>query len=254
MATQTNDKTTTTQMARLYNAPFQCFINSYLNQKGIYKALDLKMVVGSVGWNGWFEFGGKGWTLMDFIKAKKGFSSWDAHCWLEDAEGNIYDYLSSVDDLYTRFRTGKGLKVLGVVEGVSKADLLAKGIEYVPGDEMTQYAIFKNQMADVIAQSVHIADDQTIVITNGRDVNRTQTVMKMPVEEFAAKFADKHKREGVWIEKTYILHPEPKPKAEVFQCEAQCGRPNLTREMVWYNESEKAAVCKKCLPTLEGGQ
>lgn len=212
MATQTNDKTSTTQMARLYTAPFQCFVNSYLNQKGIYKALDLKMVVGSVAWNGWFEFGGKDWTLIDFIKAKKGFSSWDAHCWLEDAEGNIYDYLSSVDDLYTRFRTGKGLKVLGVVEGMSKADLLAKGIEYVPGDESTQYAIFKNQMAGIMADSEAIADDQTIVLTNGREHHETTTVMNMTVPEFALKFAERNKRKGLWIEKTYILHPEPQSK------------------------------------------
>ena len=195
-------------MNKLYNAHLWCFVNAYLNQQGIYKALDLKMVVGSVGWNDWFEYGGKGWTLLDFIKAKKGYTSWDAHCWLEDKEGKVYDFISQTDDLYTRFRTGKGLKVLGVVEGMTKADLLAKGIEYIPGDEATQYAIFKNQMPQIITDSTILTDENTIILTNGREYHRTLTSVGSP-EQWPEKYLAKHKKLGIWVEKTYILHPTP---------------------------------------------
>jgi len=209
MTTTQNNTQSEPKMARLYTAPCQCFINSYLNQNGIYKSLDLKMVVGSVGWNDWFEYGGKGWTLLDFIKAKKGYTSWDAHCWLEDSEGNVYDFISGTDDLYTRHRTGKGLKLKGVIQGVSKADLLKKGIEYIPGDEATQYAIFKSQMAQIISDSEGIADDNTIVLTNGREFHQTMTIVSASVDEWIEKNKARHTKKGVWVERTYILHPTP---------------------------------------------
>ena len=165
MASSTPSSTTTSTpviSGRLYNVHCQCFLNAYINQQGIYKALDLKMVVGSVGWNDWFEYGGKGWTLLDFIKAKKGkgVGGWDAHCWLEDAEGKVYDFISETDDLYTRFRTGRGLKVKGAVMGVSKADLKAKGVEYVPADADTQYAIFKSQMPHIADHAQALLDER----------------------------------------------------------------------------------------------
>jgi hypothetical protein len=201
-----NSSTTSSQ--RFYNAPCQCFLNAYLNQQGIYKSLDLKMVVGSVGWNTWFEYGGKAWTLIDFVKAKKGKNGgWDAHCWLEDDKGNIYDYISEMDDLYTRFRTGKGLKVKGVVAGVSKADLLAKGIEYVPADADTQYAIFKSDMTNIIRDAEHLSSDDALIILS--DGGKQRQTISFPggydaVLKDTAKIKQFRKM-GYDLSRTYIL-------------------------------------------------
>jgi hypothetical protein len=191
---------------RLYNAPCQCFLNAYLNQQGIYKSLDLKMVVGSVGWNTWFEYGGKTWTLVDFIKAKKGKTGgWDAHCWLEDDKGNVYDYISETDDLYTRHRTGKGLKVKGVVAGMSKADLLAQGIEYVPADADTQYAIFKSQMTTIADDASYLTADEC-VITQSNDHTCHRTFMAPGgVSGMPADLRKRLTKAGFSVRHSYIL-------------------------------------------------
>jgi hypothetical protein len=66
----------------------------------------------------------------------------DAHCWLEDKDGNVYDYIHEGYGFWVKFNTNKPMKFSGLVEGMSKADLLGKGIEYVPADKETQQLIF----------------------------------------------------------------------------------------------------------------
>jgi hypothetical protein len=191
---------------RFYNAPLQCFLNAYLNQQGIYKSLNLKMVVGSVGWNTWFEYGGNTWTLIDFVKAKKGkHGGWDAHCWLEDDKGNVYDYISDTDDLYTRFRTGKGLKVLGVVAGMSKADLLAQGIEYVPADADTQYAIFKSEMTTIADDASYLTSDDAIIIQSTDGKQRQTICFPGGVEGLPKNKLKQFRKAGFNAVHTYIL-------------------------------------------------
>lgn len=108
-----------------------CYINAFINKTHHYKDKTLKMVIGSFAINGWFEFGGKHWTKADFAKKIHGVSS-DSHCWLEDADGNVYDFIFPEYNFWVGIRTRKPMRRTGLVEGVSKADLLADGIEYVP--------------------------------------------------------------------------------------------------------------------------
>lgn len=120
----------------------QCFINAYINHHNHYLDKKLRLVIGSFAINGWFEFGGKNWTKKDFIKNLTGTYTTDAHCWLEDEDGNVYDYIHEGYDFWVKIRTNKPMKFSGLVEGVSKADLLGKGIEYVPADKETQQILF----------------------------------------------------------------------------------------------------------------
>ena len=108
-----------------------CYLNAFINKEHHYKDKKLKMVIGSLGINNWFEYGGKHWTKADFAKKVRGYIT-DSHCWLEDADGNVYDYLFEDYDYWVGVRTGKSMRRKGLLEGVSKADLLADGIEYVP--------------------------------------------------------------------------------------------------------------------------
>jgi hypothetical protein len=119
-----------------------CFINAYINHHNHYLDKKLRIVFGSFAINGWFEFGGKNWTKKDFIKNMTGTYTTDAHCWLEDEDGNVYDYIHDGYDFWVKIRTNKPMKFSGLVEGMSKADLLGKNIEYVPADKETQQMIF----------------------------------------------------------------------------------------------------------------
>ena len=120
-----------------------CFINSFINKRHTYKDKDLKLVIGSIGFNGWFEFGGKDWKLKDFLKRHEvGSVCWDAHCWLEDAEGNIYDFAFEDYSEVARIQTRKPIRHHGLIEGQSKAWCEERGLTYVPADAETSKAIF----------------------------------------------------------------------------------------------------------------
>lgn len=119
-----------------------CFINAYINSRHALKHLGLKYKIGALGLNGWFEYGGKNWTKKDYFKKNDGSYCFDAHAWLEDSEGNVYDYVFESYDSVAKIRTKKGLEFLGEIRGVSKAELKSKGLEYVEADRETQTAIF----------------------------------------------------------------------------------------------------------------
>ena len=119
-----------------------CFINAYINSRHALKDLGLKYKIGSLGLNGWFEYGGKTWDKKKFMASWDGDYSFDAHAWLEDAEGNVYDFSFQHYNWVARVRTNKGLGLLGEIRGMSKADLKAKGLSYVEADKETQTAIF----------------------------------------------------------------------------------------------------------------
>ena len=119
-----------------------CFISAYINHHNHYKDKNLRLVIGSFAINGWFEFGGKNWTKERFAKTLTGEHTADAHCWLEDEVGNVYDFIHEDYAFWVKIRTNKPMKFSGLVEGMSKADLLGKGIEYVPADKETQQMIF----------------------------------------------------------------------------------------------------------------
>ena len=99
------------------------------------------MVMGSLGINGWFEYGGKNWTKKDFEKKIMGYCS-DSHCWFEDDEGNVSDYLYEDYDFWVKFNTRQKMRRVGLVEGVSKEELARDGVEYVPAPKDAQTALF----------------------------------------------------------------------------------------------------------------
>ena len=103
-----------------------CYWNAVKNQQGVFKHLKLKRVCGSVAFNGWWEYGGAKYTLREFRERPQ-----DSHCWLEDAEGNVYDYCQPSWDFYARSNGHAGKLPLGVeFRGVSKAALKAEGLTY----------------------------------------------------------------------------------------------------------------------------
>jgi hypothetical protein len=108
-----------------------CHINAFINKWHHYKDKSLKMVIGSFAINNWFEFGGKHWAKADFAFNIVGYET-DSHCWLEDDDGNVYDFIFPEYNQWVRSRTRKPMRRTGLLEGVSKADLLADGIMYVP--------------------------------------------------------------------------------------------------------------------------
>jgi hypothetical protein len=122
-----------------------CFINAYINKRHHYKDKNLRYVIGSVAFNGFFEYGGRNWGLADFKKKNTpGSYVWDAHAWLEDDEGNIYDYIFPFYNYSAEVNTGSKMKVADntLWEGISPSKAKKMGVEYVKADKETQTAIF----------------------------------------------------------------------------------------------------------------
>ena len=120
-----------------------CFTNAFLNSRHAYKNLGLKLKIGSLGMNGWFEYGGRDWTREDFFRNhKEGSYRFDAHAWLEDEQGNVYDYIFEWYNQVAVFRTGRPLKWRGKIVKMNKRELLKKGLNYKETDPETQKEIF----------------------------------------------------------------------------------------------------------------
>jgi hypothetical protein len=115
-----------------------CWYNAEYNRRHTFRERELKWVVGGVGMNGRFEYGGKqGFDYKDFR---------DSHAWLEDAEGNVYDY---VQPSWARYCKAHGVSPAGLPLGaelraVSKEQLRNLGLHYVPADAATQKRIKKH--------------------------------------------------------------------------------------------------------------
>jgi hypothetical protein len=109
--------------------------------RNCYADRKLKLIIGSLGINGWFEYGGKTWGESEFMRKASGISS-DSHCWLEDEGGNVYDCLFPQYNFWVKLRTGSEMKLSGILEGVSKAKLATMGIDYVPAPKDAQTALF----------------------------------------------------------------------------------------------------------------
>ena len=57
-------------------------------------------------------------------------NGWDIHCWLEDAEGNVYDHIQK-----NWLAFNPGFKVFRF-EGLSKEELKEFNMEYIAYDEI----------------------------------------------------------------------------------------------------------------------
>lgn len=114
-----------------------CYWNAEENMKTAFKHLNLKRVCGSVGFNGWWEYGGKRHTLRNFMRNPS-----DSHCWLEDDAGNVYDYCQPSWAYYCHMNGVKPDIPLGVeFRGLSKKELKEMNLEYVAAPEDAQKAL-----------------------------------------------------------------------------------------------------------------
>jgi len=119
----------------------QCYLNANINRNLAFKHLALKPVYGSLGLNGHFEFGGRNHSAADFFK-----NPMDSHCWLEDEDGMVYDYIFPE---YAEAAETWGKAVTFPtdfhLQGWSKADLKELyGLEYIPAPIKAQRDIVKN--------------------------------------------------------------------------------------------------------------
>ena len=115
-----------------------CFLNAKKNQKLLEaQGISCRVVAGSLGLNGHYEYGGKAYTLKDFKKAPT-----DSHLWVEDDDGNVYDYIY---DWYGECAMAWGKKVtfpFGEIKGMDKGTLMtAYKLDYVVADEASQKLI-----------------------------------------------------------------------------------------------------------------
>ena len=118
----------------------QCYINAYINKTNIYKHLNLRVVFGSLGLAGHFEYGGKYHTAKDFYK-----NPFDSHAWLEDDDGNVYDIIfPQYRDIARFFGKNPTFPVNWEVAGISKEDLLEEGLEHIPAPKTARADIIRN--------------------------------------------------------------------------------------------------------------
>lgn len=111
-----------------------CQYNTYHNKFHTFKDLNLKIVGGAVGISGWFEYGGKSWKMKEYKQKPT-----DIHFWLEDKNGNVYDYIQPHWNWVAKTRgvdyNFPNVELLGVSKGEIKR---LYGIEYIPAPIKTQ--------------------------------------------------------------------------------------------------------------------
>jgi hypothetical protein len=114
-----------------------CYINALTNQQGAFKDLGLRIVYGSLGLSGHYEYGGKDWGVEEFSRKPS-----DSHAWLEDWEGNVYDY-AHASWSYCARTWGKEVRWADNAEflGESKKDLARIGLTYLPASKEAQAVI-----------------------------------------------------------------------------------------------------------------
>lgn len=118
----------------------ECFYNACYNKQKVFfhQGKRLKMVIGSLGLNKHFEYGGKNWKMKEFKQRPN-----DSHAWLEDKEGNVYDYIFSHYG-YCAEQWGKTVSfpLEWEIVGISKQALEEEyGLEYIPAPLQTQKMI-----------------------------------------------------------------------------------------------------------------
>ena len=119
----------------------ECYFNANQNRMTVFKGMKLTPVYGSLGLNGHFEYGGRNHTVADFFK-----NPMDSHCWLEDEEGNVYDFIFEEYADIARSWTGSCTFPEDFhIQGWSKEDLKELyNIEYIAAPVKAQRDIVKN--------------------------------------------------------------------------------------------------------------
>lgn len=120
----------------------QCKDNARIGLE-IIEAEGLHMVAGSLGINGHYEYGGRNWNHKKF-KSKE-FR--DAHIWIEDKEGRIYDYIQPELSICCHLA---GVDINDIPWGYSITGMEPKELAnrfkmtYIPAEPRTQELIIKN--------------------------------------------------------------------------------------------------------------
>jgi hypothetical protein len=125
-----------------------CYYNATYNKYHAFKKVKgLKVVYGSLGLNGHFEYGGKNWGQWEFFR-----NPFDSHAWLEDEDGNVYDYIYEGYGFCAK-HWGKEITfpLEWEIVGISKAELLEMGLDYVPAPKPIQRDIL-TQVRQMYAQ------------------------------------------------------------------------------------------------------
>jgi hypothetical protein len=121
-----------------------CFSNAYHNREAVSEALgrEFKIVLGGIGFNGWFEYGHANPNSPSYEKKTA-----DSHAWLESDDGFIIDYMFPE---YQDFMNIRGIPITfpvgQVVMGTRKTLKKKYGLDYAPANKDIQALIFKNQV------------------------------------------------------------------------------------------------------------
>jgi hypothetical protein len=116
-----------------------CYYNAHYNRKYVKEWRNLRVVVGSLGLNGHYEYGGKKHTDRDYYD-----NPFDSHCWLEDEQGNVYDYFFDEYNDIARLWTGKTVMPPQVIAKAPKERLRLFGLDYIPASAKAQRDIMRN--------------------------------------------------------------------------------------------------------------
>ena len=121
-----------------------CFYNAIHNKAHRYKHLNLRLVMGSVGIGydcPFYEYGNPKWGWVK--EFKRGRLCYDAHCWLEDDQGRVYD--AAHPDIYKIIAAKHDNEISDEIPheifGTDKYDLLCLGLYYEPAPKKTQRRI-----------------------------------------------------------------------------------------------------------------
>ena len=131
----------------------RCLAQAKLNSLSpAYKNLKLKIVVGSLGigvGKPFYEYGDPSWTTVDHFQCNYNKNMLDAHAWLEDEEGRVYDvqtqYWQNVASIQRRIirahaRLPEGTQYR-LIEAKTKEELRHLGFHYSPCPKELQAAL-----------------------------------------------------------------------------------------------------------------
>lgn len=122
-----------------------CYFQARYNMEHAYAQHGLRTVVGSLGIGAgrpFFEYGGPDYTTVKHFmmgRGARGRISWDAHVWLEDEDGCVYDVATQAM-MRCADAWGKDISFCAgqVYEGVDKASLAQQGLVYLCAPQPAQ--------------------------------------------------------------------------------------------------------------------
>jgi hypothetical protein len=111
--------------------PKRCFVNAFVNSRHCYKDLKLKVKIGTMKWKDYYMYD-EPRSVESVEKEWNKYRAFSSHCWLEDDEGNVYDYWT--DDMIEAKNTK--------VEKMSKEEIRKFNYEYVEFNKTIQTKVF----------------------------------------------------------------------------------------------------------------